>query len=204
MAINKITTEKELAIRRKSAASAPTRPSSMGMTASDVKAIFYGPMMDDTDSIKSEINRIVDEANGILTPLSATVAALDEEYDNAYVLDAETTPSSIAFVMGKDKTFAVAAGSSLSVSAPAMAQGNRAGLNWTMPVPGTVTVSNATGHTLVVRGEHGVHQSIANGSSASITLSYASNVAAVKVQSVVYCDGVECVMLVTRVHNVTL
>lgn len=73
MAINKITTEKELAIRRKSAASAPTRPSSMGMTPADVKAIFHGPLLDETDSIKSEINRIVEEANDELASAQTAV-----------------------------------------------------------------------------------------------------------------------------------
>lgn len=102
MAINKITTEKELAIRRKSAASAPTRPSSMGMTASDVKAIFYGPMMDDTDSIKSEINRIVDEANA---DLNATTVAISGKVPttrkvNGHALDGDInlTPADLGLV----------------------------------------------------------------------------------------------------------
>lgn len=102
MAINKITTEKELAIRRKSAASAPTRPSSMGMTASDVKAIFYGPMMDDTDSIKSEINRIVDEANADLAAanmaMSGKVPTTRKVNGHALDGDINLTPADLGLV----------------------------------------------------------------------------------------------------------
>ena len=100
MSVSKITTEKELAIRRKSAASAPTRPSSMGMTPADVKAIFHGPLLDETDSIKSEINRIVDEVNEGFGDVADDIADINTDMGgkvpttrkvNGHALDGDVT-----------------------------------------------------------------------------------------------------------------
>lgn len=202
--INKTTPEMRDKIRRKTVIVMPDRPSERGFHAAAIKDALSKPICGEDNSVLAELDRVVDEANAILSPLSETVRELDEEYDNVYALDTTTTPSIIAFMVGKDKTYSLAAGSSLSLSVPAMVQGNRAGLNWKMPVPATITVTNNTGFTLIVRSDQGGYKSIANGSSDTVTISYASNVSAVKLQSIAYCDGAECVVLITRVHNTTI
>ena len=83
MAINKTTEEMRNKIRRNTVIVMPDRPSERGIRASDIKDALSKPICGDENSVLAELDRVVDEANGILTPLSATVSALDEEYDNA-------------------------------------------------------------------------------------------------------------------------
>ena len=202
--INKTTEEQRNKIRRATVITMPDRPSERGIKADAIKNALSTPICGKENSVLAELDRVIDEANSILSPLSETVSALDEEYDNAYILDSTSIPTAIAYEMGKDKTYSVVAGSSLAVTVPEMRQGNRAGLNWTMPTPSTITFTNNTGCNLIVRAEQGVYKTIASGESAELLLFYASNIAAVKLQTLVYHDGQEAILLITRVHNVAL
>ena len=66
MAINKVSDGKKEAISKKSAQFLPNNPSGRGMSADDIKKAFYAPVTDTADSILSEIDRVVDEANAAL------------------------------------------------------------------------------------------------------------------------------------------
>lgn len=63
MAINNISAETKNAIKSKSVYPMPDNPSEQGYTPSEIRHALYGPIVDDTASVISEINRIVDEVN---------------------------------------------------------------------------------------------------------------------------------------------
>lgn len=65
--INKVSTATMDAIKRKSAYALPDRPSDMGMKPEDIKRAFWQPIVDVTFSAISEIDRVVEEINLIMT-----------------------------------------------------------------------------------------------------------------------------------------
>lgn len=65
--INKVSNATMDAIKRKSAYALPDRPSDMGMKPEDIKRAFWQPIVDVTFSAISEIDRVVDEINLIMS-----------------------------------------------------------------------------------------------------------------------------------------
>ncbi len=65
--INKVCAATMDAIKRKSAYALPDRPSDMGMKPEDIKRAFWQPIVDVTFSAISEIDRVVDEINLIMS-----------------------------------------------------------------------------------------------------------------------------------------
>ena len=65
--INKVSNATKDAIKRKSAYALPDRPSDMGMKPEDIKRAFWQPIVDVTFSAISEIDRLIDELNTIMT-----------------------------------------------------------------------------------------------------------------------------------------
>lgn len=65
--INKVSSATKDAIKRKSAYALPDRPSDMGMKPEDIKRAFWQPIVDVTFSAISEIDRLIDELNTIMT-----------------------------------------------------------------------------------------------------------------------------------------
>lgn len=64
--VQKIKTEVKSAIQRKSAYSLPNNPTDSGYKADDIRKAFYKPIIDITNSALTEIDRVVDELNGVL------------------------------------------------------------------------------------------------------------------------------------------
>ena len=71
--INNITPEKKESIRRSSAYSLPNNPSDRGWSAEDIRKVFYKPIIDAVNSAVAEIDRVVDEANGIFGSIDGIV-----------------------------------------------------------------------------------------------------------------------------------
>ena len=65
--INKVSSATKDAIKRKSAYALPDRPSDRGMKPEDIKRAFWRPIVDVSFSAISEIDRVVDELNTIMT-----------------------------------------------------------------------------------------------------------------------------------------
>lgn len=61
--INKTNEAVREAISRKSAYALPNRPSESGMKPDEIRRAFWGPVIDAEESVLSEIDRVVDEAN---------------------------------------------------------------------------------------------------------------------------------------------
>lgn len=64
--IQKVSTEVQSAILRKSAYSLPNNPTDSGYKADDIRKAFYKPIIDATNSALTEIDRIVDELNATI------------------------------------------------------------------------------------------------------------------------------------------
>ena len=64
--IAKVSEETKAKIRSTSAQSLPNNPSAHGMTADQIKAAFYKPIIDGEKSLIKELDRVVDEANEAL------------------------------------------------------------------------------------------------------------------------------------------
>ena len=64
--IQKTSAEVKSAIQRKSAYSLPNNPTDSGYKANDIRNAFYKPIIDAANSALTEIDRIVDELNGVL------------------------------------------------------------------------------------------------------------------------------------------
>lgn len=64
--IQKTSNEVKAAIQRKSAYSLPNNPTDSGYKANDIRNAFYKPIIDAANSALTEIDRIVDELNGVL------------------------------------------------------------------------------------------------------------------------------------------
>lgn len=67
MAIKKINSESLYNIKRKSAKALPDKPSAQGYTAEEIKNYLTNFVIDDTDSFKAELDRIVDEINSFIS-----------------------------------------------------------------------------------------------------------------------------------------
>lgn len=65
--ISKVSSATKDAIKRKSAYALPDRPSDQGMKPEDIKRAFWQPIVDVTFSAISEIDRVIDELNAIMT-----------------------------------------------------------------------------------------------------------------------------------------
>lgn len=79
--MQKISTEMRDKIKRKTAYSLPDRPTEAGIPPERIKRAAYQGLTDEQSSIVSEINRIVDEANGEITEIvegeGVSLATLD-------------------------------------------------------------------------------------------------------------------------------
>lgn len=73
MAVNKVSESTKNAILRKSAQTLPNRPTEQGYTAEEIKQRLYKPLIDNTFSAITEIDRIVDEINDELDTKSTTI-----------------------------------------------------------------------------------------------------------------------------------
>ena len=96
MAINKTTLSKLNAIKRKSAQSLPDNPTNQGMSAEQIKNAFWKFVLDNEDSILSELGRIIDESNDELKK-KLDIAQSAEKANKTMITDAEgnVTPSDI-------------------------------------------------------------------------------------------------------------
>lgn len=63
--INKVSESVKTAIKRKSAYALPDNPTYLGYRAKEIKEVFYRPIVDETNSVIAEIDRVVDEANSL-------------------------------------------------------------------------------------------------------------------------------------------
>lgn len=81
MAIKKLSEESLHNIKRKSAKALPDKPSAQGYTAEEIKNYLTNFVIDDTDSFKAELDRIVDEINLFISGIE------NEELKN-YIIDA--------------------------------------------------------------------------------------------------------------------
>lgn len=201
--INKTTDEMRTKIRRNTVITMPDRPSERGIRAQDIKDALSKPICGNQNSVLAELDRVVDEANQILEPLTENVTKINEEYENTYILDTTTTPSSIQYEIGKDKTYKMKGGSFTRVEIPPMVHGDRAGLNLIIDTPHTMAIYNRSNYYLNVRREQGLYLRLPHNDSSEISIYYASNITAVKLQTLVYCDGDDCTMLISRVGIVT-
>lgn len=71
--ISKMSDEMRRRIKRKTVYALPNRPSERGYKAEDIKKALYSPILDDADSVFSEINRIVDETNANLHQVDSKI-----------------------------------------------------------------------------------------------------------------------------------
>ena len=75
--VHKTSAEVKSAIQRKSAYSLPNNPTDSGFKASDIRNAFYKPIIDITNSALTEIDRIVEELNGVLGLATKDVDAIE-------------------------------------------------------------------------------------------------------------------------------
>ena len=75
--VHKTSAEVKSAIQRKSAYSLPNNPTDSGFKASDIRNAFYKPIIDITNSALTEIDRIVEELNGVLGLVTKDVDAIE-------------------------------------------------------------------------------------------------------------------------------
>lgn len=115
MAINKISDEMKANIKRKTAFALPNRPSERGMKAEDIKKAFYGPILDPSVSVLSEVDRIVDEANEVLERVEGRV---DELKDTT--IDVDSTSTTVAYTIknNESKSFVASGISSVTITIP--------------------------------------------------------------------------------------
>lgn len=77
--IAKVSEETKAKIRSTSAQSLPNNPSAHGMTADQIKAAFYKPIIDGEKSLIEELDRVVDEANASFAACDERIGGLEEE-----------------------------------------------------------------------------------------------------------------------------
>lgn len=75
--IQKVSAEAKSAIQRKSAYSLPNNPTDSGYKASDIRNAFYKPIIDAANSALTEIDRVVEELNGVLGYSSKQIDSID-------------------------------------------------------------------------------------------------------------------------------
>ncbi len=98
MSVSKTTDATKNLIKRKTVYGLPDNPSDHGFRAADIKKAIYGPIVDGTDSVLAELNRIVDEANTDLQAVGgyciyAVSGTLLTEGSGTVALTAVTIPS---------------------------------------------------------------------------------------------------------------
>lgn len=99
--IQKVSTEVQSAILRKSAYSLPNNPTDSGYKADDIRKAFYKPIIDATNSALTEIDRIVDELN-------ATIKNQTEQVDFVTSVQGVNYHGSDGFIYSyKDGVFSV-------------------------------------------------------------------------------------------------
>ena len=87
--IQPIPAETLAAIRRKSAYNLPDRPSERGMKPAEIKQAIAGPVTDSENSVLSELQRVVTEANEVFENLNDEVDTIlpdIEEGDEGKIL----------------------------------------------------------------------------------------------------------------------
>lgn len=75
--IQKVSAEAKSAIQRKSAYSLPNNPTDSGYKANDIRNAFYKPIIDAANSALTEIDRVVEELNGVLGYSSKQIDSID-------------------------------------------------------------------------------------------------------------------------------
>lgn len=139
--INKISNETLAAIERNSAKTLPDRPSQAGLTAETIRNRLYKAMTGETNSLRAEIDRIVEEIN-------ADIAALPL---SDYELDTTTAVIDYELVDDEDKTFTTIA-TSVEITIPnTVEHGFHAGFNFVANAnPNVVTFTNESSLDLVL------------------------------------------------------
>ena len=74
MAIKKISDATKRIIANKTAQSLPNNPTNAGYSPEAIKRKLYAPLIDDTNSIAAEINRVVEETNTEIDAVEVDVA----------------------------------------------------------------------------------------------------------------------------------
>lgn len=82
MAINKISAKTLAAMRRKSAAALPDRPSQRGYTPEDIRRAISSPILDGEHSLAVEIDRVAEEANNDIGGLDARTSEAETRLDD--------------------------------------------------------------------------------------------------------------------------
>lgn len=75
--IQNISAETKSAIQRKSAYSLPNNPTDSGYKANDIRNAFYKPIIDAANSALTEIDRVVNELNGVLGYASKEIDSIE-------------------------------------------------------------------------------------------------------------------------------
>ena len=100
MAINEISLSKQNAIKRKSAQALPDNPTNQGMSAEQIKGAFWKFILDNEDSVISEMCRIIRESNTTFEKIDDEIkkklAIAQESPNKTMITDSEgnITPSS--------------------------------------------------------------------------------------------------------------
>lgn len=81
--INQVSPEVKEAMRRKSVASLPTNPTRAGFSSTDIMRAMYAPLIDNTNSLLAEVDRVADEANEAFEGMNAEVTEWLEEFEEA-------------------------------------------------------------------------------------------------------------------------
>ena len=74
MAINKISNETKRFIKKKTASALPDRPGDFNIKASEIKSFLHKFVTDDDNSIFSEIDRIINEANATISNIETSTS----------------------------------------------------------------------------------------------------------------------------------
>ncbi len=103
--IEQITAAKIEAIRRQSAYNLPDRPSERGMKPADIKAAFWKPFINTTDSLLAEVSRIIEEANAVINNIRSNASQIDiakiNYTDIINALDSSDTQKPLSAAQGK-------------------------------------------------------------------------------------------------------
>jgi hypothetical protein len=84
--IKKVSSEVKNAIERKSVQTLPNRPSEMGFSASEIKRRFFEPILASTESVITEIDRVIGDVNSVVKEIEglvdSTVTEVKEELES--------------------------------------------------------------------------------------------------------------------------
>ena len=76
------------AIRKKSVQNLPDRPSETGMSATDIKKAFYQPLIDTSNSVLSEIDRVISEVNSEIASIDSALSTMSANLERGlYYVD---------------------------------------------------------------------------------------------------------------------